>query len=537
MKTLLQKAFVALIPLAFFALFFFLAVLGLGFSFPAKKIGVPIIGMHFLVLSALGLLKPVRIQGRSARVLFLWCFAVVAVFPFAFMSDAFGVGDFSSLLITMSENRATELFSVGVEGFTSNFWDLLAKMAGLLVLGFFMIKYVVLGQGTVLLLSLLFVVGNPVTLYLYKSVVPHPAQSILKDDIQSLNPKILKTPSSQKNLVIIYLESLERTYAELDVTKEAFSQLAEFEKSGLAFSNLQQLPSTFFTAGGIVASQCGVPLLPRGVFNMRLRINDKIDVVPEEEDFLIELNCIGDLLTEQGYNASYINGSPLSIYSKGAFFRSHGFQTVKGLESYPNYETEPRTNIWGMDDDLLFERLTDELKRLAEDGRPFILSTLTLATHGPNGYLDSDCEPQEQDHVPFVAAIRCSGKHISRLMDDIDSLGLTDKTLVVLLSDHLAYKNALRSELETLSDARTNFGVILGGETEVISRPGSLMDVYPTILEMLGYELDAHRAGLGRSLIGEAPTLIEAHGVDRVNLAINENSDLQRAIWAGEASN
>lgn len=272
--------------------------------------------------------------------------------------------------------------------------------------------------------------------------------------------------------------------------------------------------------------------MPRGVFSARRRIHDKIDVIPEETDFLMGVECLGDLLNEEGYNASYINGSSLSIFSKGAFFGSHGFQRVKGLESYLGYETEPRKNVWGMDDDLLFERLADELRWLARQEKPFMLTTLTLSTHGPDGYPEKSCVPQGEDELPLLSAIRCSGEHVVGLMDEIEALGLQDETLVVLLSDHLAFLNSLHMDLLSAADKRRNFVVVLGTDIAVNKREGSLLDVYPTLLELLGFEIEGHRAGLGRSLIGDAPTLVESYGLKRTNRAIKNNADLQRAIWA-----
>ena len=59
-----------------------------------------------------------------------------------------------------------------------------------------------------------------------------------------------------------------------------------------------------------------------------------------------------------------------------------------------------------------------------------------------------------------------------------------------------------------------------------------MLDIFPTVLELLGYRLKNGRAGLGYSLISNAPNLVENHGADLVNDAIYANSALQEAIWA-----
>lgn len=531
MKSLNRRILATLLPLAFAILFIFFAVPGLTFGATIKAIGVPLLLLHFLVLSILGGSK-LRSRGRLARWdLGLWVVALIATLPFAFTKNAFGVGDLNSILMTIGENRTTEMVAVGMEGFVFDFWITIVKTSCLMLLGYLLIVYSHMGRSSVLVLATLLLVGNPVTQFGYRMLVPHPDQALIASDLENLAPKVRKTPDIQKNLIFVYLESLERTYTDLEVTQDAFSQLAQIEQRGHAFPNLHQLQSTFFTAGGLVASQCGVPLLPRGVFNARRRIHDNIDVIPEETDFLLGATCLGDILTDNGYNASYINGSSLSIFSKGAFFESHGFQRVKGLESYPGYRSEPRTNVWGMNDDLLFERLKDELRWLARQDRPFVLTALTIATHGPDGYLDDGCQPSNNDELPLASAIRCSGQHVQSLIQEVDTLGLGEDTLVILLSDHLAFKNTFHSELLDLSDQRRNYAVILGDTETTNMREGTALDIYPTVLEILGFELEGNRAGLGRSLVGDNPTLLEAYGVNRVNSAIHNNASLQRAIW------
>ncbi|MFY0666076.1 MAG: sulfatase-like hydrolase/transferase [Natronospirillum sp.] len=536
-KRFAWRAFVALLPLVFIILFAL-------FALPLRRAGpvvlaflAIVISLHFLVLIVFGLFKPIRRRPHATSTYCLWCVALLLTLPFSFTETAFRVGDVNSILMTIAENRATEMVAVGIEGFIVEFWILVAGTIGLFLLGYLMIKFAYMGRGTLVALALLLLIANPLTKFVFRSIVPHPAQALIAADVEDLAPLIREAPAVQKNLIILYLESLERTYSELEATQEAFAQLAQFEKSGHAFSNLHQLNANFFTAGGLVASQCGVPLLPRGVFNARRRIHDNIDVIPEESDFLSGATCLGDILTEQGYNASYLNGSPLTIFSKGAFFRSHGFQRVKGLESYQGYESEPRSNVWGMDDDLLFERVKDELRWLVDQDQPFVLTSLTIATHGPDGYLDQDCMPMNTTEPPLISAIRCSGSHVKSLLAEVDDLGIRDDTLVVLLSDHLAFKNTLHADLLGVSKQRRNYAVILGDQKTTNMREGTLMDIYPTLLEIMGFELEGNRAGLGRSLIGKTPTLLETFGLNRLNNAINTNAPLQKAIWQDAKAN
>ncbi|MEK9943113.1 MAG: hypothetical protein VW771_11650, partial [Gammaproteobacteria bacterium] len=68
-------------------------------------------------------------------------------------------------------------------------------------------------------------------------------------------------PLGNKNLVYIYLESLERTYLDETLFPGLTPNLARLEREGLSLTNLRQVPATGWTIAGMVASQCGQPLV------------------------------------------------------------------------------------------------------------------------------------------------------------------------------------------------------------------------------------------------------------------------------------
>lgn len=69
-------------------------------------------------------------------------------------------------------------------------------------------------------------------------------------------------PDPKLNLVYIYGESLERTYFDNEAFPDLTPELGALKNEGLDFSHTQQLPGTDYTIAGMVASQCGIPLLP-----------------------------------------------------------------------------------------------------------------------------------------------------------------------------------------------------------------------------------------------------------------------------------
>ena len=71
-------------------------------------------------------------------------------------------------------------------------------------------------------------------------------------------------PENPRNLVILYLESLERTYMDEQRFPGLTPNLAQLEERAVTFTDLGQTDGATFTVGGMVATQCGVPLILTG---------------------------------------------------------------------------------------------------------------------------------------------------------------------------------------------------------------------------------------------------------------------------------
>jgi phosphoglycerol transferase len=103
---------------------------------------------------------------------------------------------------------------------------------------------------------------------------------------------------------------------------------------------------------------------------------------------------------------------------------------------------------------------------------------------------------------------------------------------IVLLSDHLNHTATLPKAGEGFAGFNT---VILCGDPqrrgEVIDKPGSMVDVFPTLLDWLGWS-DAAAAGLGRSLLSDAPTLVEEFGIAALDRMVTGDAGFSKLVWA-----
>ena len=470
---------------------------------------------------------------RRLRQNLLLAFAIIFTLPFVFTQKFFGTRDVGSMLITASENKLGEMVDIGIGSFGIDILIFASNAILILILAHMLSQNIKGFKSVLTALSLIMLFTNPMSIFAYRLVVPNYAHSLIDPDIDLLPPNILKRPDQQKNLIIVYLESLERTYREIPETAIAFKDLGEIEDRGISARNQMQFPGVNFTIGGIVGSQCGVPLLPRGIFSVHRMAGNGLSYASPFTEFIPSITCLGDVLSADGYEQSYLNGSDIVVFSKGDFFLSHGFENVFGQKQFENWETELRKNIWGLDDDVLFEKVNKELQRLASTDRPFTLVALTLSTHFPDAFLDKNCPVIAMDRSLVPDAIRCTGNHLKKLLAEVDKLGISEDTVIVFMSDHLTMKNTMWKQLVERSEQRRNLFIVLGaGAPRVIERESTTLDIYPTILEALGYKIEGGRAYMGRSIFSEnGPTMIEKFGPIDLSKAVVGNNTLQEFIW------
>lgn len=356
--------------------------------------------------------------------------------------------------------------------------------------------------------------------------------AIVTDDGAWLDRRYKPPPEEElrnpPNLLLLYLESIERTYAN-ELFGDAYANLSALGEHGAVFEGVRQMDNTGWTMAGMIASQCGVPLMPAGLLHDS-QFEPLSKVVPG-------VDCLGDILAAQGYQLSYLGGASTQFAGKGLFYRGHQFNTVKGREDLEPQLTDPEyVNSWGLYDDTLYDITADEIRRLDnENSAPWGVVTLNLAGHAPNGYPSQSCVEQqgEFDGQNILYSVECSAWLARDLIERLETEGLLDNTLVVVLSDHLTMRVSVWDQLTALD--RDNTLIMLGDDIQPqrIRRDATMLDVFPTLLDALGFHLDGGRAGLGTSLFSDRQTLVEAHGIEILNERLQEETALQHRLWEG----
>ncbi|WP_250526173.1 sulfatase-like hydrolase/transferase [Caballeronia sp. GAWG2-1] len=315
-------------------------------------------------------------------------------------------------------------------------------------------------------------------------------------------------PMKPRNLVFIYMESLERTYFVSQQQPDMMPALSRIEAKSLNFTNLRQMPNTGWTMGGMVSSQCGIPLFGKYDFEL----NELGSAMPR---FMPSAHCLGDILRTNGYTLSFYNAADVRFGGKGPFLSQHGYDTVIGRGTIDQKVSEAdKDEGWGIHDDILFpivEKHYDEaVKEWQRTGQPFVISTLTVDNHPNFDMLSKSCQKYGAG-VDLYNAAHCSDQTISRFIEHIRQSPGSENTTIVAMSDHLNFT------LEALKrfGPETNRRLTLlinqpGGEHRDIDTMGTHFDIGPTVLEALGFTGNT-RIGMGQSLLSNAQGFLPTH--------------------------
>lgn len=188
--------------------------------------------------------------------------------------------------------------------------------------------------------------------------------------------------SNKKNIVYIYLESVEATYLDAERFPNLMPNISQYVKNSISFSDIRQIYGDGWTIGGMVSSQCGVPLVTASGRNSMAGV----------DRFLLGAVCLGDILENNGYRLEYYGGASLDFAGKGNFYRTHGFDRVVGFsELKVQVPFGSSKSSWGWHDDDLFNVVHKRVEQLIRGNEPFDLVTLTLDTHHPAGHESPSC--------------------------------------------------------------------------------------------------------------------------------------------------
>ena len=349
-------------------------------------------------------------------------------------------------------------------------------------------------------------------------------------------------PEQKRNLIYIFLESMETTYSDVDdggaFDENVIPELTEIAQTNEDFSGADpklnggySLAGTTWTMGAMFAQTSGLPL------NISISAND----MDTQDSFFPGVTTLGDILSDAGYTQTLLIGSEAQFGGRKLYFQEHG-----------NYEMEDYSYAienglipsdykvwWGYEDQKLFEFAKEKLLQLSQGDEPFNLTMLTVDTHFEDGYVCEQC-PTEYD-TQYSNVMACSSRQVGEFLKWIQQQDFYENTTIVISGDHPTMDSDYCAEIDQEGNydrrvftAYINAAAYAQDQQE---RTYSTFDNFPTTLAALGVQIDGDRLGLGTNLFPGTKTLLEEFGNSKVNAELKKKSEFIEKLSAMDKTN
>jgi len=339
-------------------------------------------------------------------------------------------------------------------------------------------------------------------------------------DFHPVPPKRL-VAAPGKNLVLIYLESIERIYWDPRVFPGLTPNLDRLRGEGLDFSGFETFSGAGYTIAGMFASQCGVPLFSSPFAGLDAVTGNDTDTAT----FHPKLACLGDVLRKAEYTQRYLGGAPIQFSNKGLFYRVHGYDEAFGLAQLEEQAHHTLAESgWGLYDSELFPIALEHYRELEAGRRPFNLSMITLDTHPPHGRASPDCPKYTPSTNSMLQAVHCTDYLVGKFIAALKKEPGWKNTVVVIMSDHLMMRNDAEPLYPKDYHRQPALLVLNAGQGV---RPVRMyhMDVAPTLLDLLGVRTNA------TFIAGEDRSSPDSTGSELADSAV-AGAVLRKALWS-----
>jgi phosphoglycerol transferase MdoB-like AlkP superfamily enzyme len=269
-----------------------------------------------------------------------------------------------------------------------------------------------------------------------------------------------------KNVVLISVESLSADYLGTYGNQENLTPyLNQLAGESLVFDKVFATGTR--TVRGLDALSIAIPPIPGQAIVHR----------PDTD----HLATIGELLEVKGYSTFFIYGGYGVFDSMNKYFRGNDYKVIDRTDF--DKATIQSENVWGVDDESLFNNSLNILDQNVKLHRPFFAHIMTTSNHRPYTY------PENKIDLPQGTrrgAVKYTDYAIGQFMEKAKTKPWFKDTLFVIVADHCA-SVAGKTKLPIAKYHIPLFfyapDLLPAGHYK---RMASQIDIVPTLLDVLG---------------------------------------------------
>ena len=278
-----------------------------------------------------------------------------------------------------------------------------------------------------------------------------------------------------KNVVVIMVESLSAEYMGSYGNKEKLTPyLDELAKQSLVFDRVFATGTR--TVRGLDALSIAIPPIPGQAIVHR----------PDSD----HLATLGEFLEAQQYSTFFMYGGYGVFDSMNSYFRGNDYKVVDRTDF--DKSTIQAENVWGIDDESLFNNSLVMIDRMVKPSMPFFAHIMTTSNHRPFTFPEGKVDlPQGHRN----GAVKYTDYAIGKLIENAKTKPWFKDTLFVIVADHCssaAGKTKLPVEKYHIPLFFYAPDLLPPGH---YSRMVSQIDIAPTLLDILGAKGSQHFFG------------------------------------------
>ena len=344
----------------------------------------------------------------------------------------------------------------------------------------------------------------------------------------------IKIENNKRNLVLIYVESLDNFFSDKEIFGDDLLRPLSVEISnGISIENFYQLPGYSFTINSLVSTQCGIPAKPLGFF--------KESDLKNIKNFLPNIKCLSDFTNDLDYINIFLTSDEIENFGVKYFLNNHNYldKNIYDVKKLNKLGYETSKNAWrgtknkygGMHDDVLFEASLNIINEIKNNQKPFFLTVYTLDTHSPRGYPNQNCLKSKFSNINIINdfnikhSVICTVDSLKQFILNLSNLD--EEIDIIILGDH-SYPQNFKTETSI-------YNKFVLREKKVFNRSKmNHLDLFPSLLSLLGYEFKDGRLGLGFNIFNSVDLIFYNEFITNLDKKISGKSKKYLSFWKND---